>query len=108
MSTFSVDPAAVIDMAGRLLGLRQEFDDAGDITDGYEDAIGFDDLSHEVHEFATNWSDKKRKVGELIGEVAGAAQIAGDAYQALEAELSGAFEDAGAPSGSTAGGSGPR
>lgn len=100
MTTFSVDPTAVLDMAARLLGLREELDNAGDAFEGYNDAVGFAPLNDALGSFASNWSDKRRKVGELIGEVAGAAQAAGDAYQECEGELAGSFDDAAAATGS--------
>ncbi len=100
MTTFSVDPNAVLDMAARLLGLRDEFDNAGDAFEGYDGAVGFPPLNDALESFATNWSDKRRKIGELIGEVAGAAQAAGDAYGECEGELAGSFDDAATATGS--------
>lgn len=102
MSTFSVDPAAVLDMASRLIGLRDEFEGADSTVEGYDDALGFEPLTEALHAFATNWSDEKRKVGELIGEVAGAAQSAGEAYRACDGELAAGFDQDGAPGGAGA------
>jgi hypothetical protein len=83
----NVDYDALGDMAGRLLGLKGEFDDAETTMDGYSDAIDHGDLSGELSSFATNWSDKKKDVGSRIEEVSGMASGASECYGGADHDL---------------------
>jgi hypothetical protein len=82
-----VDYDALADMAGRLMGLKGEFDGAETTMDGYSDAIDHGDLSGELGSFATNWSDKKEDVGKRIEEVSGMASGASDCYGGVDHDL---------------------
>jgi hypothetical protein len=82
-----VDYDALSDMAGRLMGLKQEFDGAETTMEGYGDALDHGDLSGELHTFATNWSDKKKDVGTRIEEVSGMASGASDCYRGVDTDL---------------------
>lgn len=94
MTQFSVDPAALADMAGRLRGLEEEFNGLEDTVEGYEEAVGSDELADKLRSFADNWSDKRKEIAKQIENVAGYATAAADAYsqheQAMSSRISGA------------------
>jgi hypothetical protein len=92
-----VDIPALRDMASRLAGLRDEFQNMGGMASHYHDAVGHKDVAHELGEFATNWSDAREKLLEQLNQVAGYAMLAVEAYEATEVAISEA----------TGGGSGP-
>ena len=104
MSQFSVDPSALADMAGRLRGLQQEFDGLDDTVDGYESAVGSEELAERLRSFADNWSDKRKEIGEQIENVAGYATAAADAYSQHEQEMSSQISDVGGADRSSAAG----
>lgn len=87
MVVIKVDYNALSDMAGRLMGLKQEFDGSETTMEGYNAAIDHGDLSGELHTFATNWSDKKKDVGKRIEEVSGMASGASDCYRGVDDDL---------------------
>jgi hypothetical protein len=84
-----VDVAALYDMAGRLKGLRQEFDAAGDVA--VYSGVEHHELQGALHQFAANWSDKRRKIGEMIDDVAGCVENAGRAYEEAEQSIADAY-----------------
>lgn len=94
---FTVSPAEVADLAGRLQGLREEFDGLEDYIGRYQsiEVCGHEHVGGKLEEFADNWSDKKRDMSKQLEELAGYAQGAADGYSRTEGDLAGAFEDAG-------------
>lgn len=95
-----VDIDGLYDLAGRLRGLQREFDAAGNVA---EDAGVCDGgLREALHQFAANWSDKRRKISEMIDDVASCVENAGRVYEESEQNLSGNF--AGSPGGGGGGG----
>lgn len=85
--TIRVDYDALADLGARLMGLKEEFDGAEATMAGYLDALDHDGLSGELEAFATNWSDRKREVGERIAEVSGMASGAADCYRQADSGL---------------------
>ncbi len=102
MTTFEVDVAALRDMASRLKGLKEEFESQEDVLSG-EDAVGSPEVAGALDDFANNWSDKRKQLGEMLQEVAGYAQLAADAYQETEEGLTTSIEDSKAASSSGSG-----
>lgn len=91
-----VDVDGLYEMAGLLKGLQREFEAAGDVA---EDAgVCEPALRDALHQFAANWSDKRRKIGEMIEDVALCVENAGRVYEENEQNLSTNF------TGSTGGG----
>lgn len=87
MSSFSVDVAALLEMAGRLRGLEREFDELGGALEASEAAVGSPEVADRLGEFASNWSDKRQEIAELLQSVAGYATMAGEGYAEVEAQL---------------------
>jgi hypothetical protein len=94
---FTVSPAEVADMAARLQGLKEEFDGLEDHVGQYRsrEVCGHEHVGDKLGDFADNWSDKKREMTRKLESLAGYAQAAAEAYDGLEVELSGAFEEGG-------------
>lgn len=104
MTEFTVDVAALRDMAGRLKGLKEDFESQDDTMSGYEDALGSDELAGALNDFADNWSDKREQIGEMLQEVSGYAEMAADAYWTTEQELTSSIEESRAASSTNASG----
>jgi hypothetical protein len=94
---FKVSPSEVADMAGRLVGLKQEFDGLEDQLDAYRsiEVCGHDHVAGKLGDFADNWSDKKRDMAKKLEELSGYAHAAADAYAGLDGDLSDTFEQSG-------------
>lgn len=84
-----VDLDALYDLAGSLKGLQVEFERAGDVAE--DSGVCFDELRDALHQFAANWSDKRRQIGDMINDVAGGVENAGKAYCEVEDSLSSGF-----------------
>jgi len=93
VTTFEVDVAELRDMAGRLKGLKEEFESQEDTVSGYDDAVGSNEVAGALEEFANNWSDKRRELAEKLEEVAGYASMAADAYHQTEGDLASSIDD---------------
>ena len=95
MSRIEVDIPALADMAQQLMALKEEFSAIEDVVDGFEEAVGSEEISDKLHSFATNWSDEKEELGEKMEQVAGYADAAAQAYGGIESEISGHLEGQG-------------
>jgi uncharacterized protein YukE len=76
------------DMAQRLAGLKEEFQNMGDMASHYHDQVGDERVAHQLGEFASNWSEAKEKLLEQLAQVAGYAISAAEAYEATEVAIS--------------------
>lgn len=88
-----VDLDALRDLAGSLKGLQVEFERAGDVAE--DSGVCFHELQDALHQFAANWSDKRRQIGDMINDVAGCVEHAANAYHEVENSLSGGFASQG-------------
>lgn len=102
MAELEVDIAALRDMAGRLKGLKEEFEDQDALITGNEDAVGSPEVAGVLNDFVDNWSDKREELGEMLEEVAGYAVMAADAYAETEQTLAANIDESAAASGSHA------
>ena len=93
---FSVDPKQVGDMAGRLMGLKREFDSLESFIDRYQEAVGHKGLGKKLGDFASNWSDLRDDIGKQLEEVAGYAAAAAEAYERAEQGLTKEYDKAAA------------
>ena len=84
---FSASVTDLRDMAGRLRGLQEEFNDQEDLISDHAGAAGSDEVDGALEDFASNWSDKREECSEMLQEVAGYAQIAADGYAQTEGAL---------------------
>ena len=92
MTEFAVDVAALRDMSARLKGLKEDFESQEDTVHGYEDAVGAPEIAGALDDFADNWSDKRKELAEMLENVAGYSQMAADAYQETEEQLSSSMQ----------------
>ena len=83
-----VDLPALRDMAGRLAGLKEEFQNMGAMAGHYREAVGDDRVAHQLGEFGSNWSDAREKLCEQLAQIAGYAMSAVEAYEANEVAIS--------------------
>ncbi len=97
MTRFEVDVAALRDMSARLKGLKDEFESQEDTVRGYEEAVGSPEIAGALDDFADNWSDKRKEIGEMLENVAGYAQMAADAYRETEDQLSSSMQPSAGP-----------
>lgn len=93
-----VDLDGLYDMAGRLKGLQEEFERADDVAE--DSGVCFPELQQAMHQFAANWSDKRRKIGEMIDDVAGCVENTGRVYHEVERTIAGGFATSGGTSAS--------
>lgn len=94
MAELEVDIGALRDMAGRLKGLKEEFESQGGLVAASEDEVGSPEVAGALRDFADNWSDKRKELGEMLHEVAGYALMAADAYAETEGGLSASIDKA--------------
>ena len=102
MAELEVDIAALRNMAGRLKGLKEEFESQDALTSGHQHAVGSPEIAGALDDFADNWSDKRKELGEMLEEVAGYAVMAADAYAETEQALAANIDESAAASGSHA------
>ena len=92
MTHFAVETETLRDLAGRLKGIQAEFDALGDTVEGYEWAVGSEQLADRLGAFARNWSDKRKQISHLLEVTAGYAAAAADAYAQVDQELADGME----------------
>jgi hypothetical protein len=85
--TIKVDIPALKDMAGRLAGLKEEFEHMGEMANHYHDAVGHHRVAEQLGNFATNWSDAREKLCQTLAQVAGYADSAAETYAAREQSI---------------------
>ncbi len=100
MAELEVELSALRDMAGRLKGLKNEFESQDSKVSGFEDALGAPEVAGALDDFANNWSDKRKELAEMLEQVAGYATLAADAYTETEHGLSENIEQSAAASAS--------
>ena len=89
MTEFTAEPGKLLEIAGRLRGLQEEFNDQKDILARWEGALGSPEVDAALQEFADNWSDQREEVSEMLQEVAGYVFLAGEGYRGNEQAISG-------------------
>ena len=82
--TIKIDIPALRDMAGRLAGLKEEFEGMKEMANHYHALFGNAEVADQFGKFATNWSEARDKLCEQLTQVAGYAAGAADHYQAQE------------------------
>ena len=100
MAELEVELAALRDMAYSLKELKHEFENQDAQVSGYDDAVGSPEIAGALDDFASNWSDKRKELGEMLEQVAGYAMLAHDAYSETEQTLSANIEESAAASAS--------
>lgn len=70
-----------------LRSVATEFSGAGDIADGYADAVGHGGLAERLRDFADEWDDRRAEMTESIAALAEVASKAGELYDEIESEL---------------------
>ncbi|HWC14897.1 MAG TPA: hypothetical protein VG929_09915 [Actinomycetota bacterium] len=96
MAEVEVDVAALRAMAGRLKGLKEAFESQDALVSGSADAFGSPEISGALQDFADNWSDARKELGQMLEEVAGYTLMAADAYADNEGGLSASIDKAAA------------
>lgn len=84
-----VETSSLLEMAGRLKGLQQEFENADQVADAY--SSGAPRLENALHEFANNWADKRRIIGDMIHQVAECVEQAALVYDETENSIAAGF-----------------
>ena len=87
MGQYEHDVGQLEDLASRLSGLRDEFNGLGDRLRGYEVVVGHGDVSGALSRFASNWSDKRKDLGEKLDQLSGYVTTAAESYAGMENEL---------------------
>jgi hypothetical protein len=82
--TIKVNIGDLKDMAGRLTGLKEEFDGMKNLAQHSHEIFGSAEVADQFGKFATNWSDAREKLCEHLTQVAGYADSAADHYKAQE------------------------
>jgi hypothetical protein len=97
--TIKVHIGDLKDMAGRLAGLKDEFEGMKELAQHSRDIFGSAEVADQFGNFATNWSDARGKLCEQLTQVAGYADSAADHYQAQEDALVNATQGRGGEGG---------
>lgn len=75
------------DMAGRLKGLQQEFDNLESTIGGYDWAVGSSKVAQALDGFASNWSEKRKDMSKLLDTLAGYAAMGAQGYSGVEGNI---------------------
>jgi hypothetical protein len=88
--TIKIDPAVVGAMAQKLKGLAEEFKESD--HDEYFEGIEPGSVKGKLHDFAHNWSEKKKSLEELLEDLSGFAKQAADTHGALDTQIATAID----------------
>jgi hypothetical protein len=89
-----VDPDALEELARQLARLKDEFEGQEALMEDYEATAGHRKVADKLEDFADNWSDKRGKVLEQLGQLAAMAVGAASFYREREAGLAAQIKDA--------------
>lgn len=90
---FAVDYDALDDMATVLEGLKDEFEGLEDSVGPYRDAAGHEDVSGALDTFATNWSDDRDEMIEIMGQASEYGHGAAEGYRCTDDEIAGQYSN---------------
>lgn len=88
---FTVDYDALSDMVSVLNGLKDEFEGLEDEMEPYREAAGHDGVSGAMDSFASNWSDDREEIVEVMEQVGEYGQGAADGYRDSDEGLGNEF-----------------
>ena len=67
--------------------IKSNFDDAEKFSDEVSAAVGHARLSSKVQDFAGQWNDKRREMGDKVGSMAQAVDGIHDSFISVDMEL---------------------
>ncbi len=76
--------------------IAKEFEKADDFSDDVASAVGHDELSGKVRDFAHKWNDKRKDMTEAVKALQQQIQAISEAFNEADSELAKALEDAAA------------
>ena len=88
--TIKIDPAVVGAMAEKLKGLAEEFKESD--KDEYFEGVEPGNVKGKLHDFAHNWSEKKKQLEELLENLSGYCKNASDAHGSLDTQVAQAIQ----------------
>ncbi|HET9105017.1 MAG TPA: hypothetical protein VFN55_16825 [Solirubrobacteraceae bacterium] len=100
MTTFTVDPATLQELSGKLTTIHSNMSNMKAVASGYEGLLGGSDLEGEVGHFCSTWGYGIGKLHDHMGQVVQRLDCATRTYSTSETEI------AQAASGGTQGGGG--
>ncbi|MCP2029982.1 uncharacterized protein YukE [Okibacterium sp. HSC-33S16] len=74
--------------------IAKEFDKADEFSDEVAHAVGHEELSGKVEDFAHKWNDKRKEMTEAVKALQQQIQAISDAFTEADNELSKALEEA--------------
>ncbi|CAN5161664.1 hypothetical protein BH11ACT2_BH11ACT2_16240 [soil metagenome] len=86
-ASISVDTAAISGLANDLKNLYNDFDGVPEFGDDLNASIGSPVVQDAVHEFATNWNSRRKRLLESVGAVRDHAQTAHESFSKVDLEL---------------------
>ncbi|GAB2451870.1 hypothetical protein [Xylanimonas ulmi] len=89
-----IDMTSLRELADDLQMIMEAFEDADDSAESARHAIGHDELSGVVEDFADKWRVKRGKMTEAVTTLQGVLQGVVDKFTEVDAELAKALEDA--------------
>jgi hypothetical protein len=88
--TIKIDPAVVGGMAEKLKGLAEEFKESD--KDEYFEGVEPGNVKGKLHDFAHNWSEKKKQLEELLENLSGYCKNAADAHGTADTQIAQAIQ----------------
>jgi hypothetical protein len=80
------------DMGSQLARLKEEFENASDIVDGFRGYMGSGELADKMDSFATNWKIHREDLCKAIEGLGKTAEGAAQLYDGVDAHLAAALE----------------
>lgn len=87
MDRLRVDTGVLRETGAELRFVATEFEQANVNSDEAAGAVGHPGLAEAVRSFAHNWDDRRKKLVEKIGKLAGSATGIGEAFEELDREF---------------------
>lgn len=83
----SVDTDAISGLASDLGTLYDDFDGVPEFGDDLNQSIGSSVVQDAVHEFATNWNSRRKRLLESVGAVRDHAKNAHESFSKVDLDL---------------------
>ena len=87
MADIRYDVGDLDSLAENLTTIKTSFDNAEKFSDEVSAAVGNAMLAGKVQDFADQWNDKRREMGEKVSDMAIFVSNARDAFQKVDDEL---------------------
>jgi len=87
MADITYDVGDLDSLAANLMTIKNSFDNAEKFSDAVSNAVGNAMLAGKVQDFADQWNDKRREMGEKVSDMATFVGNTRDAFQKVDSEL---------------------